>query len=367
MGDGGIWKDCRRWWPVLLIAIACCGVACDGEDRKNNEPQMPEIENGNSSENQSGSSSDNTPGNNSENSSGNNSSEDSSGNNSTTSDSIVNSVISIEKVTKTLCNTKADDNAIATYDYFLSIYGKRTLPGIAESKISSSAGYNSLLSTTASRPVVVCYDLNNIFSDDYSNPAHIVSIHNAGNIVSFTWEWKVPSTETDPPDLYSSAAENGFSIRRALIMSYWENDFVEAALDRVAEPLRTLQANGVTVLFAPMLPAQSHWWGKYGAPYFCELWKLIYDRLTVKHGLNNLIWVWSTYADIPNDELLTWYPGDKHVDIIGVTAGDKLLSADDFSRIDTAFLGKRMLTCTHDGTTALSFSASSPWLYSIHQ
>lgn len=367
MRNGWRWMDCRRWLPVLLVVIACCGVACDGEDLKKEEPQMPEIENGNSSENQPGSSSGNTPGNGSENNSDNNSSGDSSGNNSTPSDSIVNSVIDIEKVTKTLCNAKADDNTVATYDYFLSIYGKRTLPGIAESNISSSAAYNSLLSTSASRPVVVCYDLNNIFTDDYSNLAHIVSLHNAGDIVSFAWEWKVPAIETDTPDRYSSAAESGFSILNAVNMSRWEGRFIEEVLDRVAEPLRALQAKGVTVLFAPMLPAQSHWWGEYGAPYFRELWKLVYDRLTVKHGLNNLIWVWSTSTDVPNDELLTWYPGDKYVDIIGVSAGDAPLSAEDFSRIDTAFLGKRMLTCTHAGTTALSFSTTSPWLYSIHQ
>ena len=45
------------------------------------------------------------------------------------------------------------------------------------------------------------------------------------------------------------------------------------------------------------------------------LWRLMFDRLVNYHGLNNLIWVWTTSA---SDDAATWYPGDDYVDILGM-------------------------------------------------
>lgn len=53
--------------------------------------------------------------------------------------------------------------------------------------------------------------------------------------------------------------------------------------------------------------------GSKGAEPFKKLWRLMYDRFTNKHHLNNLIWVWTAQT---GDE--SWYPGDDVVDIIGI-------------------------------------------------
>lgn len=43
------------------------------------------------------------------------------------------------------------------------------------------------------------------------------------------------------------------------------------------------------------------------------LWRLLHDRLTNVHGLDNLIWVW-------NSEAPDWYPGDDAVHIVSVAS-----------------------------------------------
>ena len=59
-----------------------------------------------------------------------------------------------------------------------------------------------------------------------------------------------------------------------------------------------------------MRRAENGFGGARGPEACKKLYILLYDRLTNYHGLNNLIWVWST----PEPE---WYPGDEYVDIVG--------------------------------------------------
>ena len=64
------------------------------------------------------------------------------------------------------------------------------------------------------------------------------------------------------------------------------------------------------------------WWGnKRGEQGFTKLWKMLFNRFTNHHKLNNLIWVWNANAprDIPKDEGFDYelfYPGHDYVDIL---------------------------------------------------
>jgi mannan endo-1,4-beta-mannosidase len=53
------------------------------------------------------------------------------------------------------------------------------------------------------------------------------------------------------------------------------------------------------------------WWGAKGPDAFKKLWRLVFERLTVHHGLHNLLWV----VTIENP---AWYPGDDVVDVVCV-------------------------------------------------
>jgi len=82
-------------------------------------------------------------------------------------------------------------------------------------------------------------------------------------------------------------------------------------IDAISFQLKRLQDAGVPILWRPLHEASGgwFWWGTCRESNI-KLWKLMYDRMTNHHGLNNLIWVW-------NGQHADWYPGDDYVDIIG--------------------------------------------------
>ena len=148
-----------------------------------------------------------------------------------------------------------------------------------------------------------------------------------GQIVTLTWHWNAPSRLTQ------------FDAQGKEIKNYWWGGFytknttfdVEAALadpnsddyklllrdiDAIAVQLQKFEDAGVPVLWRPLHEAEGgwFWWGAKGPSPFKKLWRIMYDRLTQKHDLHNLIWVYTAGND-PK-----WYPGDDVVDVVGADA-----------------------------------------------
>ena len=96
-------------------------------------------------------------------------------------------------------------------------------------------------------------------------------------------------------------------------------------VDVIAGYLKQLQDAGVTVFWRPYHEMNGvwFWWGNRKGPNgITKLWKMMYDRYTNYHHLNNLIWVWGANGlrDIPFDEAYDYkdyYPGPDYVDILG--------------------------------------------------
>lgn len=277
--------------------------------------------------------------------------------------------INTDLLTTSLCNSNADDEAKSLFGTFLSIYGKKTIPGVTESNINDNTCVEYVFSVSQQHPAIIGYNLNNIHTADYSDITQIISHHNAGGMVCFGWEWLTPSHESDSPENYS--ADSGFDITKAVNNTTWQYAFVENDIDIVATLLRALEDAGIPVLFNPLCDAQNHWWGQKGAPYFRELWKLLYDRLTIKHELNNLIWVWSSdFSNLSAEDAKEWYPGDKFVDIVGTSLSTESSepSIDIFLRINETFGGKKMIALTKCETIPViddCFSNGDTWLYFV--
>ena len=75
-----------------------------------------------------------------------------------------------------------------------------------------------------------------------------------------------------------------------------------AQVDGIPGYLKRLQRKKVPVLWRPYHEMNGgwFWWGqKRGEGGYRTLWRLMYDRLTHHHKLNNLLWVWN--ANAPND------------------------------------------------------------------
>lgn len=147
-----------------------------------------------------------------------------------------------------------------------------------------------------------------------------------GGIPAYCWHWKDPSkaVETFYTESSGNTPYTDFDLTGAFTDESCESFDTESSeykaiirdIDIVAGYLKILADKGIAVLWRPLHEASGKWfwWGYSGAKACKALYILMFDRLTNFHGLNNLIWVWTT--DEASDAL-EWYPGDEYVDIIG--------------------------------------------------
>jgi len=95
-------------------------------------------------------------------------------------------------------------------------------------------------------------------------------------------------------------------------------------IDAVAEGLKILRDKNIPVLWRPYHEMNGiwFWWGNQrGEDGYMKLWKIMYERFTDHHGLDNLVWVWNANAprDWENDQAYAYelfYPGPAYVDVL---------------------------------------------------
>ncbi|MBQ8107771.1 MAG: beta-mannosidase, partial [Ruminococcus sp.] len=127
-------------------------------------------------------------------------------------------------------------------------------------------------------------------------------------LITFTWHWFSPlggrskafftrNTDFDA----SNAVQEGTAEHAALISD----------LDYMAGLLRPFCDKQIPILWRPLHECEGDWfwWGAKGGEVFKKLYRIMYQRFTEIHRLNNLIWVW-------NGTQTECYPGDDVVDIL---------------------------------------------------
>jgi mannan endo-1,4-beta-mannosidase len=150
----------------------------------------------------------------------------------------------------------------------------------------------------------------------------------AGGLVSYDWTWYSPPLGGSS---HFFAGSSGFNLNHAFTTVYiadLDADAVGALfeagaisrgthelvleIDHMAENLKRLQAENIPVLWRPMHQAGTRWfwWGDCEPEAYKWLWRLMFERFSDYHGLDNIIWVWSGQS-------VEYYPGDDFVDIIG--------------------------------------------------
>lgn len=127
-------------------------------------------------------------------------------------------------------------------------------------------------------------------------------------IVTLTWHWFSPLGGRSKA-FYARNTE--FDASKALADGTPENRALLSDMDVMAGLLRPFCQEGVPILWRPFHEGDGDWfwWGAKGAETVKGLWRLMVERFTQKHQLNNLIWVW-------NSPVPECYPGDDVVDII---------------------------------------------------
>jgi mannan endo-1,4-beta-mannosidase len=151
-------------------------------------------------------------------------------------------------------------------------------------------------------------------------------MYKAGGIPIFCWHWKDPLKKTEEQAFYSERTE--FKLANAFTNSSYaefnensaEYKAIVADIDLISGYLKTLADKNVPVLWRPLHEAAGgwFWWGRDRLAAPCKaLWKFMFDRMVNRHGLKNLIWVWTCEEGRHGENPLDWYPGDEYVDIIG--------------------------------------------------
>jgi len=209
------------------------------------------------------------------------------------------------------------------------------------------------------------------------------NIYAKGGFPAYCWHWQDPSHAVEA--FYTLSSGNTpyttFDLNKAFLDSTTHAAFdttsaeyigIVRDLDIVAGYLKTLADKGVPVLWRPLHEASGKWfwWGSSGPDACKALYHLMFDRFTKVHGLNNLIWVWTT--DEAGDAL-NWYPGDAYVDIIArdyyfdprqTTNHSSLVSS--FEKVKDIFSAKKLITLGENGAVPYPDSLvndSAGWSY----
>ena len=129
--------------------------------------------------------------------------------------------------------------------------------------------------------------------------------------MTFQWHWFSPSGGSLKTSTFYTSNTN-FDVSRAVQSGTAEYNAVIIDIDAIATQLKRLKSAGVPVLFRPLHEAGGKWfwWGAKGSDACKKLYYIMRDRIINHHGIDNLLWVWST----PEAD---WYPGNQHVDILG--------------------------------------------------
>lgn len=235
-------------------------------------------------------------------------------------------------VTETLSNPYANRKTQNIYQYLKAVYGKRTLAGQC-TDYGNNTETDALYLGTGKYPAVRTFDfIFDSMSYCRGNPrAEDVDLaiqwSDDGGLVVYDWHWYAPYDECA---FYSK--DTTFSLANAVtdvdiahlsldeVKKLYKNDEISVEaykivedVDNISALMQRMEDEKVTVMWRPLHEASGgwFWWGRDGAEPYKWLWKLLYERMTDYHELDNLIWVW-------NGQDESWYPGDEYCDIISM-------------------------------------------------
>ncbi len=232
----------------------------------------------------------------------------------------------------TPCNKNASDIAKNLMAEIAATYGKKIISGQMDLTWDDSVDMDArVFNDTGKHPKLMGYDfMNYLFHSEGSGLKQVdeaIAWHKLGGYIQFCWHWYVKGTN-GKINFYTSDAKPEYGTDFKIPFSNGAWDTASPAytqllsdMDDIADYLMTLQEAEVPVLWRPMHEAAGNigkfedgrawfWWGNSGGEAYIALWKLMYERFTEYHKLNNLLWVW-------NGQSKDYYPGDQYVDFIG--------------------------------------------------
>jgi mannan endo-1,4-beta-mannosidase len=260
-------------------------------------------------------------------------------------------------------NPNASSEARALLARLASVYGRGTLSGTIKDQDN-----DLVVQITGRTPAMMGGDLMDYSpsrvahgADPQGETERLIRAAARGQIITLCWHWNAPTDLIDATTTDASGNEVNARWYKGFYSNATTFDFARALddpesegyqllmrdIDAIAVELKKLEDAGVPVLWRPLHESDGgwFWWGTRGPENFKRLWRLLYDRLTVHHGLNNLLWVY-TIDDV------AWYPGDDVVDLVGMDVyvahtNDTMFGR--WERMLSHFDGRKMIALTECG------------------
>lgn len=232
-----------------------------------------------------------------------------------------------------LVNKNADYNAKALYQYICESYGKNVILGQHDT-MGTTYETELIYRTTGKYPAMRFGDMMYVTGKENSEQLEnelsaAEKWYSDGGIVGYMWNWTSPADKDNLDSIYAENTDFDLSkaVTKEKIASMSLEDIkklqkdgkvsaecvaVVEDIDKVSAQLARLRDEGIAVLWRPLHEASNgyFWWSKDEESYKW-LWKLMYQRQTEYHKLNNLIWVWSAQNS-------RWYVGDEYCDILSL-------------------------------------------------
>ena len=164
-------------------------------------------------------------------------------------------------------------------------------------------------------------DTHNLDGNDFALMRRAAITHYArGGVVSLSWHLRNPFTGGDAWDISSDKAV------ASVLPGGEKHELFTQWLDRLADWILSLKAadgSQIPVLFRPWHEHSGSWfwWGRdlCTAEEYNALWRMTWEHLTVKRGIEGLVWAISpNYMDRDFEQWETRYPGDDYVDVVGL-------------------------------------------------
>jgi mannan endo-1,4-beta-mannosidase len=264
-----------------------------------------------------------------------------------------------ENSAENLVSPNPSSEAVNLYNYLRQCYGKKIHSG-ATGITSSLEEENWIFQQTGKYPALAGFDfMNHTRSYTWENKDDLVrnAIYwwSQNGMVTCHWHWRDPLHINDA--FYSPTGGSGektyFDVSKVSDTLSVEYAAMIMDIDTIATYLLQFRDAHVPVLWRPLHEASGKWfwWGYKGAEATKQLWKVMFNRLVKYHGLNNLIWIWT--SDVKADDL-DWYPGDQFVDILSMDiyppTGDFNSQVTSFNKLKSDFEGRKMITLSETGT-----------------
>ncbi len=236
---------------------------------------------------------------------------------------------------------------------------------------------------TGKWPAINCFDYIHLQHSpanwiDYGNTTVAEEWWNNGGLVFAMWHWNVPDNSGKELTVKwgSGTDQTRFDVKKIDDPDSDEYKRMIADIDKLSGYLKLLKEKNIPVVWRPLHEAAGNtgvytggtawfWWGAGGAEPYKKLWRLMFDRMTRHHGLDNLLWVWTSQVTDPD-----WYPGDDYVDMVGRDIYNEQAAStikSQFTTLQSRYPGKPLALSECGNVAAISaqWNTGARWLWFV--